>query len=376
MTPSAASRPAVADAKRVVVKVGSTSLSSTEGGIDSGRLAALVNVLAGRAQGGIELVLVSSGAIASGLSPLSLARRPRDLATQQAAASVGQGLLVHRYSEAFGDHGVRVGQILLTVDDVTRRSHYRNAYRTFAKLLELGVVPIVNENDTVATSEIRFGDNDRLAALVAHLVHADLLVLLSDIDGLYDGDPRREGSSRIPVVHGERELANVEIGKARSDVGTGGMVTKIEAARMSTQAGIPVLLASAVDVSEALEGADVGTYFPPTGRRRPTRLLWLAHATEPRGSLVLDAGAVAAVPDRRASLLPAGVVEVHGRFVAGDPVDLVSPEGEPVARGLVNYDSEELPRLLGRTTHALKAELGAGYEREIVHRDDLVVLQR
>jgi glutamate 5-kinase len=376
MTSSAASRPAVAGAKRVVVKVGSTSLSSTEGGIDSGRLAALVNVLAGRAQRGIELVLVSSGAIASGLSPLSLARRPRDLATQQAAASVGQGLLVHRYSEAFGDHGVRVGQILLTVDDVTRRSHYRNAYRTFAKLLELGVVPIVNENDTVATSEIRFGDNDRLAALVAHLVHADLLVLLSDIDGLYDGDPRREGSSRIPVVHGERELANIEIGKPRSDVGTGGMVTKIEAVRMSTQAGIPVLLASAADVSDALEGVDVGTYFHPTGRRRPTRLLWLAHATEPRGSLVLDEGAVAAVIDRRASLLPAGVVEVHGRFVAGDPVDLVSPDGEAVARGLVNYDSEELPRLLGRTTHALKAELGAGYEREIVHRDDLVVLQR
>jgi glutamate 5-kinase len=376
MTASAAARPAVAGAKRVVVKVGSTSLSSTEGGIDSGRLAALVNVLAGRSNRGIELVLVSSGAIASGLSPLSLARRPRDLATQQAAASVGQGLLVHRYSEAFGDHGVRVGQILLTVDDVTRRSHYRNAYRTFAKLLELGVVPIVNENDTVATSEIRFGDNDRLAALVAHLVHADLLVLLSDIDGLYDGDPRREGSSRIPVVHGERELANVQIGKTRSDVGTGGMVTKIEAARMSTQAGIPVLLASAVDVSDALEGADVGTYFHPTGRRRPTRLLWLAHATEPRGSLVLDEGAVSAVTDRRASLLPAGVVEVHGRFVAGDPVDLVSPDGEAVARGLVNYDSEELPRLLGRTTHALKAELGAGYEREIVHRDDLVVLQR
>jgi glutamate 5-kinase len=376
MTSSAASRAAVTGAKRVVVKVGSTSLSSTEGGIDSGRLAALVNVLAHRVQQGIELVLVSSGAIASGLSPLSLARRPRDLATQQAAASVGQGLLVHRYSEAFGDHGVRVGQILLTVDDVTRRSHYRNAYRTLAKLLELGVVPIVNENDTVATSEIRFGDNDRLAALVAHLVHADLLVLLSDIDGLYDGDPRRAGSSRIPVVHGERELANVEIGKARSDVGTGGMVTKIEAARMSTQAGIPVLLASAGDVAEALEGADLGTYFHPTGRRRPTRLLWLAHATEPRVSLVLDAGAVTAVTERRASLLPAGVVEVRGRFVAGDPVDLVSPDGRSVARGLVNYDSEELPRLLGRTTHALKAELGAGYEREIVHRDDLVVLQR
>jgi glutamate 5-kinase len=375
MVASGGHRAEVTGAKRIVVKVGSTSLSSAEGGVDSGRLAALVNVLADTHQQGLEVVLVSSGAIASGLAPLNLARRPRDLATQQAAASVGQGLLVHRYTEAFADHGVRVGQVLLTLDDVTRRGHYRNAYRTLAKLLDLGVVPIVNENDTVATSEIRFGDNDRLAALVAHLVHADLLVLLSDVDALYDGDPRSGSSSRVPTVRDERDLEAVTIGKSRSAVGTGGMVTKIEAARMATQAGIPVLLAAAADVSAALQGADVGTIFHATGRRRPTRLLWLAHATEPRGSLVLDDGAVRAVTERRASLLPAGITEVRGSFVAGDPVDLLSPASEAVARGLVNYDSDELPNLLGRTTHALKAELGEGYEREVVHRDDLVVLR-
>ena len=369
-------RPDVAAARRVVVKVGSSSLSSAEGGIDAARLAALVNVLAAAHRRGVEVVLVSSGAIASGLAPLGLARRPRDLASQQAAASVGQGLLVHRYTEAFADHGVRAGQILLTVDDVTRRGHYRNAYRTFAKLLELGVVPIVNENDTVATSEIRFGDNDRLAALVAHLVHADLLLLLSDVDALYDGDPRDRASSRIATISADHELEGVSVGRTRSGLGTGGMATKIDAAKMATQAGIPALLAAAGEASDALAGGDVGTLFHPTGRRRPTRLLWLAHATEPRGSLVLDVGAVQAVTERRASLLPAGVTGVHGSFVAGDPVDLVTPDGVAVARGLVNYDSDELPPLLGRSTHALKAELGAGYERELVHRDDLVLLHR
>ena len=178
-----------AAAKRVVVKVGSSSLTTAAGGIDDSRLVRLVAALAGARARGLEVVLVSSGAIAAGLAPLGFATRPRDLARQQAAASVGQGLLVHRYNAAFGEFDIQVGQVLLTVDDVTRRGHYRNAYRTFAKLLELGVLPVVNENDTVATTEIRFGDNDRLAALVAHLVHADALVLLSDIDGLYDRPP-------------------------------------------------------------------------------------------------------------------------------------------------------------------------------------------
>ncbi|MGA8210861.1 MAG: glutamate 5-kinase, partial [Nocardioidaceae bacterium] len=326
---------------------------------------------------GAEVVLVSSGAIAAGLAPLGLRRRPRDLATQQAAASVGQGLLVHRYNEEFARHGIVAGQVLLTVDDVTRRSHYRNAYRTFAKLLELGVVPVVNENDTVATSEIRFGDNDRLAALVAHLVHADLLVLLSDVQGLYDGNPARGAATMLTEVGSEADLAAVEIGRSGpAGVGTGGMHTKVEAARIATGAGIPVVLTSASLAGDALAGKPVGTVFHPTGPRRPTRLLWLAHATEGRGRIVIDDGAVRALTERRASLLPAGITGVEGVFVGGDPVDLVDPAGVPVARGLVNYDSAELPGLLGRSTRELARELGASYEREVVHRDDLVLLPR
>lgn len=360
---------------RIVVKVGSSSLSSADGGLNLSRLHMLVDALADVRERGDEVVLVSSGAIATGLSPLGLAARPRDLATQQAAASVGQGLLVARYTERFARHDLVVGQVLLTVDDVVRRTQYRNAYRTLARLLDLGVVPVVNENDTVATGEIRFGDNDRLAALVAHLVHADRLVLLSDVDGLYDGNPMLPGTSLIPDVRGDADLEGLDLAKpSASKVGTGGMVTKVEAARIATGAGIPVLLTSAAQVREGLEGQPVGTTFHPTGRRRPTRLLWLAHATTGKGTLVLDAGAVRALVERRASLLPAGVVGVEGAFESGDPVDLAAEDGTVVARGLVNYDATELPRMIGRSTHDLAAELGAEYERELVHRDDLVVL--
>jgi glutamate 5-kinase len=282
---------------------------------------------------------------------------------------------VHRYTEELASRGVVAGQVLLTNDDMTRRSHYRNAYQTFAKLLDLGVLPIVNENDTVATSEIRFGDNDRLAALVAHLVHADLLVLLSDVDGLYDGDPAQPGTSRISEVAAPADLDRVRIGRAgTAGVGTGGMHTKVEAARIATGAGIPVVLASAEQARQALAGEPVGTLFRATGRRRPTRLLWLAHATEPRGQVLLDAGAVRAITQRRASLLAAGITGVTGRFVAGDPVDLTDPDGRPVARGLVNFDADEIPALIGKSSPQLKRDLGAGYEREVVHRDDLVLL--
>ncbi len=261
--PRPAMRTEVDSAKRIVVKVGSSSLTTAEGGIDPSRVRLLAEVLAGTRARGIEVVLVSSGAIAAGLAPLRMKRRPKSLPAQQAAASVGQGLLVHRYTEELARHGVITGQVLLTLDDMTRRSHYRNAYQTFAKLLELGVLPIVNENDTVATTEIRFGDNDRLAALVAHLVHADLLVLLSDVDGLYDAAPDVEGSALVTDVRGPEDLEHVRLGRAgNGGVGTGGMQTKLEAARIATGAGIPAVLTAAEHAGAALAGEPVGTLFP------------------------------------------------------------------------------------------------------------------
>jgi len=365
----------VARARRLVVKVGSSSLTDPAGGsLDEARLVAVVDVLAKRRLAGQQVVLVSSGAIAAGIAPLGLARRPWDLATQQAAASVGQGALVAAYQRAFGTHGLTVGQVLLTADDVTRRSHYTNARRTLERLLELDIVPIVNENDTVATHEIRFGDNDRLAALVAHLVHADGLLLLTDVDALYDGPPSRPGAQRVPTVVGGAGLDEITIGGTGSTVGSGGMATKVEAATIANAAGITTVLTSADLVGRALDGDDVGTVFVPTGSRRTSRKLWLAHATTPRGRLVLDDGAVRAVTERRTSLLPAGVTGVEGSFVDGEPVDLCTLDGRVVARGLVNYSSAELPGMLGRSTHDLARELGPEYEREVVHRDDLVVL--
>mgnify|MGYP001279796280 FL=1 len=359
---------------RIVVKVGSSSLTTPTGHLDPDRVDEIVTaVVAARARGD-EVVLVSSGAIAAGIGPLGFDGRPADLASQQAAASVGQGALIAAYGEQFAASGLMVGQVLLTVDDLTRRTHYRNARQTLNKLAELGVVPIVNENDTVATSEIRFGDNDRLAALVAHVIHADKLVLLSDVDGLYDGHPSMPGAKLIPVVRAEDSLDHVDISRVGSNVGTGGMVTKVEAAKIATDAGIPVVLTSAANALAAVRGDEVGTRFETTGRRRPVRLLWLAHASKTRGELHLDEGAVRAITQRHASLLPAGITHVTGAFSSGDPVDLVAPDGTAIARGMVSYDSEELPDLLGRNTHDLAEEFGAEYEREVVHRDDLIVL--
>jgi glutamate 5-kinase len=369
-------RELLTSARRIVVKVGSSSLTTREGGLDAERLGALVDAVAARRLAGCEVVLVSSGAIAAGLAPLGLARRPKDLATQQAAAGVGQGLLVAAYTRAFARHGLTAAQVLLTADDVVRRRHYVNAHRALERLLGLGVVPVVNENDTVATQEIRFGDNDRLAALVAHLAGADALVLLSDVDALYDGPPTRPGVRRVPYVRGPEDLEGVRIGfTGAAGVGSGGMVTKVEAAGIATSAGIPTLLTASALVRSGLAGEDVGTWFEAHGARRASRLLWLAHAARTEGRLVLDDGAVAAVVTRHTSLLPAGITGVEGVFVAGDPVELADTAGRVVARGLVNFDAAELPPLLGRSTRDLAREYGVEYEREVVHRDDLIVLE-
>ena len=367
-------RDAVAAARRVVVKVGSSSLTTSDGHLDEARVEQIVEVLAAQHVAGRVVVLVTSGAIAASLGPLRMPVRPRDLATLQAAASVGQGLLMHRYTEAFRRHGLVAGQVLLTADDVVRRAHYLNARRALDRLLAMGVVPVVNENDVVATQEIRFGDNDRLAALVALLVDADLLVLLSDVDGVYDADPRHGGARRLDEVRDAAAVDGIDLGGAGSVVSTGGMATKVDAARIATGSGVHVVVGSAGDAAAVLAGERRGTHFLPNGPRTRSRLLWLAHASAPRGTLVLDDGAVAAVVGRRTSLLPAGIVEVRGDFVAGDPVQLVDSTGTAVARGVVTYASTELPGMLGRTTRELAATLGPEYEREVVHRDDLVLL--
>ena len=369
-------RNAVISAKRIVIKIGSSSLTGSAGSaLDSASVEKIVSVIATLKSRGAEVALVSSGAIAAGLAPLKLTTRPKDLPTQQAAASVGQGLLIARYNEAFAAHSILSSQVLLTTEDIVRRSHYQNAHQTLSKLLSLGVVPIINENDSVGTQEIRFGDNDRLAALVALLIGADLLVLVSDIDALYDAPPTQAGASAIHEVLAMTDIEAIALGGAGSaGVGSGGMVTKVEAARIATSAGIPMLLTSLAQSAQALSGSQVGTLFHSQGGRTTSRLLWLAHASTPQGRLVLDDGAVNAIRERGVSLLPAGVTNVIGEFISGDTVELASQSGEVIARGLVAFDSSEIPQMLGRSTKELAASLGAEYERELVHRDDLVLL--
>ncbi|MBS6031255.1 MAG: glutamate 5-kinase [Kocuria rhizophila] len=370
------SREQLPEARRVVVKVGSSSLTSIENSIDENALRGIVDALGRVKAQGVEIVFVSSGAITAGLQPLGLSRRPKDLSTKQAAASVGQGLLISRYTEYFARYHVTVGQVLLTAEDLMRHSQYKNAHRQIERLLDLGILPIVNENDAVATHEIKFGDNDRIAALVAHLIKADALLLLSDVDALYTKPPQDGGERIATVTDPITDLEGVEIGTiGRAGVGSGGMVTKVEAARIAAASGIPALVTSAANIERALAGEDVGTWFATTGGRRNVRLLWLAHLADIKGTLTLDDGAVDAIRGRR-SLLAAGVTAVSGTFTAGDPVSMVDSEGSEVGHGLVNYGSDEIPGMLGKRTDELGEEFGEDYARELVHVDNLVNLRR
>ena len=368
------SRDVIAGARRIVVKIGSSSLAGDDGRLVLDVVERLADVVAAEQARGKQIILVTSGAIAAGIGPLGLPARPRDLELQQAAASVGQGILVAAYSAAFARHGLAVGQVLLTTDDMIRRQHYGNAQRALNRLLDLGIIPIVNENDAVATDEIRFGDNDRLAALVATVAHADALVLLTDVDGLYTAAPDTPGATRIAEVTEPGDVAGIDISRRGSALGTGGMVTKLEAASLATTSGVAVVLAATADAEAALAGEDVGTLFHITGKRDTTRLQWLAHAAQVRGAIVLDDGAVRAVSGRRASLLAAGVVEVRGSFEAGEPVELVRRDGGVVARGFAGFSSEEADRMKGLSTDSLRDQLGEDYARELIHIDNLVVL--
>ena len=366
-----AHREAVRTARSIVVKIGTTALTNPAGLFDTTRLAALADAIEARMKAGTDVVIVSSGAIAAGIEPLGLSRRPADLATKQAAASVGQVALVNAWSTAFGRYDRTVGQVLLTAHDISQRVQHTNAARTLDRLRALHAVAIVNENDTVATNEIRFGDNDRLSALVAHLVGADALVLLSDIDGLYDGDPRKASEANparfIPEVASPDDLDGVVAGQG-SRLGTGGMASKLSSALLAADAGVPVLLAAATDAADALSEATVGTVFAPRPMRMSARRFWVRYAAESAGALILDEGAVRAVVKQRRSLLPAGITELSGRFFGGDVVELHGPDGAMVGRGVVAYDATELATMIGRSTSELSAEL----RRPAVHADDLV----
>jgi glutamate 5-kinase len=365
-------REAVRTARSIVVKVGTTALTTPSGVFDASRLAVLADAIEGRMKAGSDVVIVSSGAIAAGIEPLRLTKRPTDLATKQAAASVGQVALVNSWSAAFARYSRAVGQVLLTAHDISMRVQHTNAQRTLDRLRALHAVAIVNENDTVATNEIRFGDNDRLSALVAHLVGADALVLLSDIDGLYDGDPRRKGQSNarfISEVDGPADLDGVVAGRG-SHLGTGGMASKLSSALLAADAGVPVLLAAASDVATALADASVGTVFAPRPERMSARKFWVRYAAESAGALTLDDGAVRAVVRQRRSLLPAGITALSGRFYGGDVVELRAQDATMVARGVVAYDHSELATMLGRSTSDLPAEM----RRPAVHADDLVAV--
>jgi glutamate 5-kinase len=375
---SAADRRGLQKARRLVVKVGSGLIGTAAVGLDADRIALLADELAALVKEGREVVLVSSGAIVSGMARLGLRQRPRSIPEKQAAAAVGQSALMWHYEQAFSRFGIRVGQVLLTQEDIGDRSRYLNARNTLAALLAFGVLPIVNENDTVAVEEIKVGDNDNLAALVAHLIDADLLLLLTDVDGLWTGDPRRDpGAQRLDTVDAVTEEVQRLAWDADGQVSVGGMSTKLEAAQKAASSGIPMVITSGREpgaLRAVLRGEPRGTYFVPRGDRLAARKRWIAFAAPPQGRLTVDAGARAALVERGKSLLPSGVVGVEGEFQAGEVVSLVATDGQEFARGLTNYDAAELGKIRGARTAALEALLGYRGFDEVIHRDNLVLL--
>ena len=365
-------RPVLVPGDRLIVKVGTSSLVGPDGVLDDERLAALCTGIAAVRRAGAHVVLVSSGAIAAGLGPLRFAVKPNDLPSLQAAAAVGQGRLLSRYSRLFADHGMVAAQLLLTRYDFVQRQQYLNARNTLDRLLALGAVPIVNENDTVAVDEIRFGENDRLAALVAHLAAARMLLLLTDADGLHAADPRTDPDAplikEIKKITPELERA---AGGRGSNLASGGMASKIAAAWVASFSGVGVVVARASEdnvIERIASGEELGSYFFPRDVRLPARKLWIAFGQPPNGTVTVDDGARRAVVEGKRSLLPVGVTGLAGDFAAGDTVDVAAQDGKVFARGLVRFGAQELAAARGRRS----AEVAG---REVIHRDQLVVLE-
>ncbi len=363
-----ANRALLGTAPRLVIKVGSSSLTAANGQLNMDQLRMLVDVVSQAKARGQQVVLVSSGAIAAGIAPLGFRRRPKDVRNQQAAAMVGQSRLMAAYNEAFAAYGITIGQVLLTPDNVVNRRYYANAQGSLRQLLKLGVVPIVNENDAVVTDELRFGDNDRVAALVAHLVNATGLILCTDVDGLYTGPPGTPGAQLIHEVASPDDLAGLRITGKGSDVGTGGMRTKVAAAELAIAGGVATLLTSTEDLGRALSGDDVGTWFLPRRGRTSARELWMKHVAQVQGEISVDDGAAVAIASRRASLLAVGVTGVSGSFAAGDLV-AITARGKEIARGLSAFSDAEILRFLPDSEGAVERRA----PRPLVHADDLVV---
>jgi len=360
---------------RVIVKVGTSSLTGEHGQVNTDMVARLCQQVDAARQQGHQVVVVSSGAVSAGVAALGLEQRPADLPTLQALAALGQPRLMERWIHSLADHGLVGAQVLMVPHDFVNRRQYLHARQTLVRLLELGCVPVVNENDAVANDEIRFGDNDRLAALVAHLVSADVLLLLTDLDGLFTADPRRDPTAElIAHVSADDPILGVVAGGTGSSRGSGGMASKLTAARIASWSGVRAVIAKAereAVVAEAIAAApDVGTTFEANDRRLPARKLWIAFASAPVGHLVVDDGARVALVERGTSLLPAGVVDVVGQFDEGDTLDITGRDGVVFARGMAAADAQVLRRTAGRRTSDLPADVA----HEAIHRDDLVLL--
>jgi glutamate 5-kinase len=363
-------------ADRLVVKVGTSSLTHPDGKLNLLQLEGLARELVNLKQQGREVVLVTSGAIGAGMGKMGLTERPKAMPEKQALAAIGQGILMHMYEKYFDEFGSVVAQVLLTRDDITHRERYLNARNTLLTLLRLGAIPIINENDTVTFEEIKFGENDTLAALVAGLIDADLLVMLSDIDGLYTADPRRDSSARlIPVV--EEITSEVEdlAGGTGSTLGSGGMMTKINAAKIACSLGIPMVLVNGANNNvfrDIVAGVNPGTIFVPREQPMNSRKGWIAYASKTNGTIYLDYGAEKAIVEKGKSLLPSGIIKVEGTFTRGCAVSIVGSCGE-IARGIVNYGSEDIEKIKGSQSKEIINILGYKDDDEVIHRDNLTI---
>ncbi len=366
------------DVKRIVIKIGSGVLTSTNGGLDATVFQRLAREISLLKRNGYEPIVVSSGAIAAGMNELGLAEKPKSIPQKQAAAAVGQSTLMKSYQKSFAEHGQKVAQVLLTHDDLSSRKRYLNARNTLLTLVDYGIIPVINENDSVAVEEIKFGDNDNLSALTTNLVEADLLLILTDINGLYDENPcEKADARRISVVEEvDREIEEIA-GDTISTTGIGGMTTKVQAAKKAAIFGLPTIVANGKingTISKVMTGEDVGTLFLPKGNRMGSRKHWIAFAVKPKGEIIVDEGAEKAIIDKGTSLLPSGILNVEGKFGAGDSVSIVNLYGSEFARGLVNYGCSEIMEIRGLNTRDIEGKLGYKYYDEVIHRDDLVVL--